>query len=263
MTPLRLRGLSRAVLGGFLIGSSLIGNAQDNNQPGLVRITDSRPRGVPIRNASIHAVGKGEYHGIDGYYTDCPDCDDDCDDGKHCRLKHCFREHYCKHSPDHGYVTPGKVPIYRYGVQYNQYFPNGWYGTANGGITGPVFPMIYQPTDTTQLGYYYQHAPFWMPNQHALPPRPIPAQWHRRIPAGHEPWNAGGWGYGYGNAYCPPGSGWVETTNASPTPIQAQPAPAKIPPADASAVNLHIRRASLERSAREVRGSGLLHSSSR
>jgi hypothetical protein len=265
MIPLRLRGVSRAVLGGFLIGSSLIGHAQENDRPGMVRITDSRPRGVPIRNAG-HAVGKGEYHKISsgsyggyGYgYGDCPDCYDDCDDGRHCRHKHWFREHYCKHSPDHGYASPGKIPIYRQGVQYNSYFPVGWYGTANGNMTGPVYPTIYQPTDTTQLGFYYQHVPFWQPNPNALPPRPIPAQWHRKIPAGQVPWNLHGWGHGYGGAYCPPGAGWVDTTN-SPTPMQNQPAPAAnppagqsapkevpAPPADDSALNLHIRRASLE-----------------
>lgn len=276
MTPLRLRGLSRAVLGGFLIGSSLIGHAQDNDRPGMVRITDSRPRGVPARNAGFHAVGKGEYHdlsnryygsGGDCYgYGDCPECNGDCDNGhKNCKLKHCFREHYCKHSPDHGYMSPGKVPIYRQGVQYNQYFPAGWYGTANGGITGPVYPTIYQPTDTTQLGYYYQHVPFWQPNPNALPPRPIPAQWHRKSAVSPTPWNLYGWGHGYGHghgygdAYCPPGAGWVDTTNSSPTPMQGQPGPVANPPAgepvkpvpappaqDDSAQNLHIRRVSLE-----------------
>lgn len=271
MIPLRLRGVSRAVLGGFLIGSSLIGQAQDNDRPGIVRITDSRPRGVPIRNAGFHSVGKGEYHDLSRSYNsgygygsgDCPDCYNDCDDDcKHGRHKHCFREHYCKHSPDHGYVSPGKIPIYRQGVQYNSYFPNGWYGTPNGGITGPVYPMIYQPTDTTQLGYYYQHVPFWQPNANALPPRPIPAQWHRKIPAGQVPWSLHNWGHGYGqgygNAYCPPGEGWTDTTNMTPTPMQNQPAPAAnppaaepekqipAPPADDSALNLHIRRASSE-----------------
>jgi hypothetical protein len=40
-------------------------------------------------------------------------------------------------------------------------------------------PHIYMPTDTTQLGYYYQHAPAWTP---APPPgAPIPSHWHRSM----------------------------------------------------------------------------------
>jgi hypothetical protein len=35
------------------------------------------------------------------------------------------------------------------------------------------------PTDTTQLGYYYQHAPAWRPAP--APGAPIPSQWHRPL----------------------------------------------------------------------------------
>jgi len=252
MIPQRLRRLSRAVLGGFLIGSSLIGYAQENESPGLVRITDARPKGVPIRNASLGHAGRGEYHNIGGNYAGSGDCPECYGDGHgHHGHKGLFREHYCKHSPDHGYSTPGKIPIYRRGVQYNQYFPAAWYGTANGGITAGNYPQIYQPTDTTQLGFYYQHVPYWQPNPNALPPRPIPAQWHRRVPTANAPWNNGGWGHGYGGgAYCPPGSGWTESSTLTPTPMQsaptATPAPTPVPaapPQDDSALNLHIRRA--------------------
>jgi hypothetical protein len=52
--------------------------------------------------------------------------------------------------------------------------------------------MVYQPTDTTQLGFYYQHVPFWMPDPSRLPPRPIPAQWNITAPAGQ--------GYNYGGS---------------------------------------------------------------
>ena len=88
-----------------------------------------------------------------------------------------FQEHYCKNSPDHGYSPPAKYPLHRRGVQYNSYFPNQWYGTP-GNQYGGGYPMVYHPTDTTQLGYYYQQVPFWQPNPNALPQRPIPASWH-------------------------------------------------------------------------------------
>ncbi len=261
MIPQRFRRLSRAVLGGFLIGSSLIGHAQEQETPGIVRITDSRPKGVPIRNAGF----KGEYHHTQGGYSDGYYADDDCDDckhghhGKHCNL---FREHYCKYPSDYGYTTPEKLPIYRRVVQYNQYFPNAWYGTPNGGIApGVAYPQIYQPTDTTQLGFYYQHVPFWQPNPNALPPRPIPAQWHRLNPSYKVPWSHGGgfggYGYGQGGAYCPPG---VDGTYATPTPTPVQtlpqaappaqdaaPMPVPNPPKNDSALNLHIRRAGFRR----------------
>lgn len=279
MTSHTLQPLFRAVLGGFLIGSSLIGHAQDNSTVGVVRITDARPRGVPVQNAGFSHKVKGDYQSFSGGYGygcphcnggGCPQCNGGCPSGhgKHCHLGHClhgkFREHYCSHSPDYGFAIPGKNPIYRRGVQYNQYFPSGWYGTANGGIAaGMTYPTIYQPTDTTQLGFYYQHVPFWQPNPNALPPRPIPAQWHSLTPVAHKHWNGAGWGGGY----CPPGNaGWVDggTTNATPTPMPAdgQPTtpqapsatdqpPMPVPQEDAPAPNdaaqgLQIRRANYQ-----------------
>ena len=34
------------------------------------------------------------------------------------------------------------------------------------------------PTDTTQLGYYYQHAPTWHAYPGMIPPVPRPVDWH-------------------------------------------------------------------------------------
>lgn len=273
MSPLFRRRLSRAVLGGFLIGSSLIGFAQDDSTPGIVRISDARPRNVPAQT-----VGLSSHH-YQGEYVDfggaCPgDCPNGygCPYGKHCHLGKFFHEHYCSHSADHGFSIPGKYPIYRRGVQYNAYFPAKWYGTSGDTFAqAPIYPTVYQPTDTTQLGYYYQHVPFWMPNPNALPPRPIPAQWHNLVPVAHLPWDHAHGGYGglwhgkhgrWGRGgYCPPGDGWVEGTTVAPSmtptpnnqqsieqvPPATEPAPSPTPdaPKNDSAQNLHIRRAAL------------------
>ncbi len=34
------------------------------------------------------------------------------------------------------------------------------------------------PTDTTQLGYYYQKVPTWVPVPGMIPPPPQPEEWH-------------------------------------------------------------------------------------
>lgn len=88
----------------------------------------------------------------------------------------------CKHSPDHGWGRPIKQPIYRTPVTYRHYWPMYWYGESGGGITAnmPTFPMAYMPTDTTQLGFYYQRVPTWTPNPAMIPPTPWPAHWHKR-----------------------------------------------------------------------------------
>jgi hypothetical protein len=281
MMSLSLPRLFPAVLGGFLIGSSLIGHAQDSDTPGIIRISDAKPPGAVVKNVGHgQVVHKGEYHAIDGatpngaFPAGGPDCyGGDCPPGDcyghgcyghchgHCHLKGLFREHYCTHSPDHGFSVPEKSPIYRRGVQYNRYYPNSWYGAPGTNISpGVVYPMIYQPTDTTQLGFYYQHVPFWMPNPNALPPRPIPSEWHVKAPASapvafHYPMSyRPGWGHGWGHGHgrrgrgaidCPPGGGWVDGAPMSPgmtpaiapngAPIESVP-PATQPPSDYESV---------------------------
>lgn len=182
------------------------------------------PAGCPTGNCPADAWGNG-YGG--GY---CPG--NHCRGGHGCFGKGCFCEHYCKHSPDYGYSPPAKYPLQRRGVEYQYYYPAQWYG-AGGDYLPATAPMVYSPTDTTQLGFYYQHVPFWQPMPDRLPPRPIPAQWHITPPAVE----ASGFcrnglcrqGYGYGN-YAPYAyGGTVISTDAgvSPTPVQTgSPTPA-------------------------------------
>ena len=158
----------------------------------------------------------------------CPGgCPGGCFHGK-------FGEHYCKHSPDYGYAPPAKYPLHRRGVEYTNYYPQNWYG-AGADYSGSYAPMVYQPTDTTQLGYYYQHVPFWQPMPNRLPPRPVPAQWHiTPAPVQASRFGSGGFagngvwyaGYGAGNYSnmngmgnsCPPSA-----APSQPVPVQSGP----------------------------------------
>jgi hypothetical protein len=61
-------------------------------------------------------------------------------------------------------------------VPYHRFFP----AELTGQVIAPQAraPMVYMPTDTTQLGYYYQHVPHWHAYQGMVPPVPRPIDWH-------------------------------------------------------------------------------------
>ncbi|MBC8116004.1 MAG: hypothetical protein H7062_16575 [Candidatus Saccharimonas sp.] len=226
-------------------------SAQDTNLPGIVRITDRRP-GTAVQPASFHGHRQAAVYGSSG---DCPT--GDCPNG-HCHHGYgCFQESYCKKSPDYGYSPPAKYPLHRRGVEYNAYFPHQWYGLPGGGLAGG-YPMVYQPTDTTQLGFTYQHVPYWQPNPNMVPQRPVPAHWHIVAP----PYQANlfaNWGGGAMGANCPYDYGTAAPLqNSTPTPVEnldgapmpIKPAPeASLPPSPReiqnSAESEHIRRAGL------------------
>ena len=67
--------------------------------------------------------------------------------------------------------------MYRSWVPYHKFFPNSWTGNPAPRVQHRA-PTVYMPTDTTQLGYYYQHVPTWHSYQGMLPPVPRPADWH-------------------------------------------------------------------------------------
>lgn len=83
---------------------------------------------------------------------------------------------YCCNSkafPDAGWAPPLNYPLQRTGYGFG-----GWYGNQGPFVGGA--PMVYQATDTTQLGYSYANVPQWQPEPHRLPPVPIPSHYHRR-----------------------------------------------------------------------------------
>lgn len=216
---------------------------QDDSTAGFARISDGRTKAVQA--ASFHGHGGGH-----GYATQngCPNgnCQTGrCSHGANCPwMSGLFQEQYCKNSFDHGYSPPAKYPLHRRGVQYNAYFPNQWYGLPGSQLAGG-YPMVYQPTDTTQLGYYYQHVPSWQPNPNQLPQRPIPANWHISAPSvSASGFHGAGWGGGYPNGNCPHGN-WngmngsadFPATQSQPTPLQQSPMPdPTAPPAEIKSV---------------------------
>lgn len=97
--------------------------------------------------------------------SDCPQNGSGGSDGGH---KH--------RPPTTGWVAPGRIATNRMWVPYWKFYPNAWSGQA----AGPQvrLPVIYTPTDTTQLGYYYQHVPHWHSYANMIPPVPRPVDWH-------------------------------------------------------------------------------------
>lgn len=65
-----------------------------------------------------------------------------------------------KHSYNYGWGIPSSR-LTRIGAQYTQWHPQTPYSQTGGSLPGGIYPTVYQPTDTTQQGYYYMHAPRW------------------------------------------------------------------------------------------------------
>ena len=78
-----------------------------------------------------------------------------------------------------GYNVPVTVPAapitrtynYGWGIPSTRLSPIGGYSrwnpdvpfTQNGGRLPALYPVVYQPTDTTQTGIYYTYVPTWQP----------------------------------------------------------------------------------------------------
>lgn len=101
--------------------------------------------------------------------------------------------------PDAGWAPPAHYPVNYDGAWYGTYVPQHPYGTPGGGFIA-AYPTVYQPTDTTQLGYYYNKVPTWQTRYDMTPPVPIPGNFHARVcPTGGCGFHAHH-GYSYGPA---------------------------------------------------------------
>ncbi len=118
----------------------------------------------PIYNIGAYDAGSWQY-------ANCQDCE--CEQSGHCSL--CSTKGF----PDKGWNPPARYPVNRDGIWYRNYWPQAWYGNAGGGFIANS-PMVYQPTDTTQLGYSYAKVPTWQ-NRRMIPPTPCPANYHARV----------------------------------------------------------------------------------
>ncbi|HWL09804.1 MAG TPA: hypothetical protein VNQ76_15460 [Planctomicrobium sp.] len=167
---------------------------------------------------AIPETANGGQNGSPVYYEYCPP------QGRH--AGHGGHGHYVR-----TFSPPVKRPIYRTGVAYYKMWPNSW--TGNEGaypVTNHQYPTVYMPTDTTQLGYYYQHVPYWQPRQGMVPPPPVPSQWHTTIAQsqfhGHAP---AGKIFGYAPTAVPvsptPATAPYGNPGIAPTPVGIPPAP--------------------------------------
>ena len=152
------------------------------SQPGIARISDHPPQG-----SHIGFFDKGHGNSWGGCDGNCPQCGSRGMPGygysdKPCKLSIWLLKHDgCTYSPDHGWSRPAKHPVRRSSVQYQRYWPSKPYGQSGSTVRGGSrYPSVYMPSDTTQLGYYYQHVPTWRPNPAMLPAQPWPSTWHRR-----------------------------------------------------------------------------------
>jgi hypothetical protein len=202
------RPMLRAILavGGLLTtGAGLA--ADDFEDVGIVRISDQPPgapcgsghcqpgpNGAPCGNGGAYC-GNGYGHCGHGYgqcghgYGHCGHGCGGCFHQCHCTGHvHRFLSWLdplggCTLPPDAGWSPPGKVAMWRRGVAYTKFFPDAWTGApAMPAVAGlPRAPWVYMPTDTTQLGFYYQQVPMWVPAPGMIPGPPNPTEWHQPL----------------------------------------------------------------------------------
>jgi len=152
--------------GGLVVSGAAPVFAQGYDGTGIVRVSDQNiPPSPTVQPVPENGSYNGGYSG-ETYYENCPP--GAAGHGGHQRYVRTF-------SP------PVKRPIYRTGVAYQKMWPNHWSGTGAAPVSNYQYPTVYMPTDTTQLGYYYQHVPYWQPRQGMVPPPPVPSQWHTTI----------------------------------------------------------------------------------
>ena len=130
------------------------------------------------------------------------------------------------YNPARGFRPPTTVPIEREAIMYNNYWPAKWYGQP-GWKLAPSYPMVYMPTDTTQLGVYYARVPQWQPNPRMYPQPPRPDQWNRRVVSADLAGGGGCYG-GVPTGYTQPTPAGSPTPDTMGAPV-TQPAPSGQP----------------------------------
>ncbi len=104
-----------------------------------------------------------------------------CHAGQGCHSQGCLGR-LCagKGYPDAGWAPPARLPVNRDRVWYHTWHPQAFYGNQGGGFIAN-YPQVYQPSDTTQLGYSYQIVPTWQSRPGMIPPVPNPSAFHSRV----------------------------------------------------------------------------------
>lgn len=118
-------------------------------------------------NSGVNYVG---YHAAD--WQNC----DTCQKGQKPGRTGCIPP---KAFPDSGWAPPVNYPVNYDGAWYGSYHPQAYYGSPGGGFIAN-YPTVYQPNDTTQLGYSYHKVPTWQSRPGMIPPTPFPGNFHSR-----------------------------------------------------------------------------------
>ena len=220
-------------LAGVGVGDAIPLNAQDQ-EPGEVTITDSRPEPIteseplpiPGEGASEEAGSQGNYspYSLANYGNSAKPYMPN--GGTPIQKKDWYG--YQNNGP---WMRPIRRPLYRVPVQYARYWPSSYYTGGYSPLAkyAQPLPMVYQPTDTTQLGFYHQRVPTWQPRPNAIPGPPWPPAWHYAIPVrygtyrhpqgqrpGMDPY-AGGYGSpGYAGGYDNGMTGTMDSSGVMP-----------------------------------------------
>ena len=171
------------------------------------------PLGIPIQQASFNCPNGNCYQGGwggNGWGGGCPS-------------GNCFGGGLFGHGCCHGSASgnawvrpPATWGLSRTPNTYRYYWNSQLAGVPS--TSGGPYPMVYQPTDTTQMGFYYQAVPRWQYRPEMLPPAPAP-----------------NWPLGMNSAVGTYNTGYV-TGTVNTTPTNAQPNPASpVTPADPQA----------------------------
>jgi hypothetical protein len=203
LSPYSLASVALAALAAVVAASAVDCSAGD--QPGVARISDSskpaaEPNPLPVRTVgSSRTVYDNSVAGCPTGNYNAGACERAYPERYH---DHCWlRSGKYRQSMRWDYIRgPAIHPIVREPVSYQRWLPDVWYGDPRYGVPEgtPIAPMVYMPTDTTQLGYYYQRVPTWVPKPCMIPPYPLPSRFHRidRPATASGPCNVGSYRHG-------------------------------------------------------------------
>ena len=155
-----------------------VGTAQADDGA-VVRVSDSPPPAPAPANAAPAPPANAGPAPTTGSEVVACDSGTVGDGVGRCRLCGCLQT-LLAYDPARGYRHPDVAHIDREAVIYYRYWPQRFYGQP-GYRLAPSFPMVYMPTDTTQLGVYYSRVPQWLPNPRMYPRPPRPDEWNRRV----------------------------------------------------------------------------------
>jgi hypothetical protein len=124
-------------------------------------------------------AGSAQVQAVTVSHTNCQHCQHSHQHAGQCNNPACPLSRFQLY-PDGGYNPPVNMPVNYNWAQYQQIVPAHPYGTAGGGFTAQ-YPVVPNPADTAQSGYYLHKVPSWQPQPGMIPPTPNPALFHNRI----------------------------------------------------------------------------------